>query len=227
MYRTNRDKQKVKATRTHVEGKNIITQIRERERKSLHFLSHSFPFCFAPHNTTPPLTPTSSTFLATTFNLCFFLSFCFTLLCFIQLLDKQRERKREKVCHVTTQLLHPIQRQSFQFSFTTLIHTYIQIPLRLDSAAFGWILFLFLPGASFVKIWSQRERERGREREMGNSFGCSASGERLVSAARDGDLVEAKMLLECNPGLAKYSTFGGLNSPLHFAASKGHNEVSI
>lgn len=61
---------------------------------------------------------------------------------------------------------------------------------------------------------------------MGNSFGCSASGERLVSAARDGDLVEAKMLLEFNPSLAKYSTFGGLNSPLHFAASKGHNEVS-
>ncbi|MED6180919.1 E3 ubiquitin-protein ligase xbat33 [Stylosanthes scabra] len=60
---------------------------------------------------------------------------------------------------------------------------------------------------------------------MGNSFGCSASGERLVSAARDGDLVEAKMLLECNPCLAKYSTFGGLNSPLHFAASKGHNEI--
>ncbi|KAL5080980.1 hypothetical protein RYX36_009401 [Vicia faba] len=60
---------------------------------------------------------------------------------------------------------------------------------------------------------------------MGNSFGCSASGERLVSAARDGDLVEAKMLLEFNPGLAKYSTFGGLNSPLHFAASKGHNEI--
>ncbi|KAK7380270.1 hypothetical protein VNO78_32778 [Psophocarpus tetragonolobus] len=60
---------------------------------------------------------------------------------------------------------------------------------------------------------------------MGNSFGCSASGERLVSAARDGDLIEAKMLLECNPCLAKYSTFGGLNSPLHFAASKGHNEI--
>ncbi|CAL0328628.1 unnamed protein product [Lupinus luteus] len=60
---------------------------------------------------------------------------------------------------------------------------------------------------------------------MGNSFGCSASGERLVSAARDGDLVEAKVLLEWNPGLAKYSTFGGLNSPLHFAASKGHNEI--
>ncbi|KAF5457769.1 hypothetical protein F2P56_021849 [Juglans regia] len=60
---------------------------------------------------------------------------------------------------------------------------------------------------------------------MGNSFGCSASGERLVSAARDGDLIEAKMLLECNPCLAKYSTFGGLNSPLHFAAAKGHNEI--
>ncbi|XP_039046487.1 E3 ubiquitin-protein ligase XBAT33-like [Hibiscus syriacus] len=60
---------------------------------------------------------------------------------------------------------------------------------------------------------------------MGNSFGCSASGERLVSAARDGDLEEAKMLLSCNPCLAKYSTFGGLNSPLHFAAAKGHNEI--
>ncbi|XP_058104821.1 E3 ubiquitin-protein ligase XBAT33-like [Magnolia sinica] len=60
---------------------------------------------------------------------------------------------------------------------------------------------------------------------MGNSFGCSASGERLVSAARDGDLVEARMLLEFNPCLARYSTFGGLNSPLHFAAAKGHNEI--
>ncbi|OVA14137.1 zinc finger protein [Macleaya cordata] len=60
---------------------------------------------------------------------------------------------------------------------------------------------------------------------MGNSFGCSASGERLVSAARDGDLVEAKMLLEFNPCLAKYSTFGGLNSPLHFAAARGHTEI--
>ncbi|KAK8583500.1 hypothetical protein V6N13_108858 [Hibiscus sabdariffa] len=60
---------------------------------------------------------------------------------------------------------------------------------------------------------------------MGNSFGCSASGERLVSAARDGDLVEAKMLLDCNPCLAKYSTFGALNSPLHFASAKAHNEI--
>ncbi|KAL3647358.1 E3 ubiquitin-protein ligase xbat33 [Castilleja foliolosa] len=45
---------------------------------------------------------------------------------------------------------------------------------------------------------------------MGNSFGCSASGERLVSAARDGDFVEAKMLLDCNPCLAKYSTIVAL-----------------
>ncbi|KAM0945408.1 putative transcription factor C2H2 family [Dioscorea sansibarensis] len=60
---------------------------------------------------------------------------------------------------------------------------------------------------------------------MGNSLGCSASGERLVSAARDGDLIEARMLLEFNPSLAKYSTFGGLNSPLHFAAAKGHCEI--
>lgn len=60
---------------------------------------------------------------------------------------------------------------------------------------------------------------------MGNSFGCSASGERLVSAARDGDLIEARALLEFNPLLARYSTFGALNSPLHFAAAKGHNEI--
>lgn len=73
----------------------------------------------------------------------------------------------------------------------------------------------------------RRKELRDISREMGNSFGCSASGERLVSAARDGDFVEAKMLLDCNPCLAKYSTFGGLNSPLHFAAAKGHNEVCI
>ncbi|KAK1399557.1 E3 ubiquitin-protein ligase XBAT33 [Heracleum sosnowskyi] len=60
---------------------------------------------------------------------------------------------------------------------------------------------------------------------MGNSLGCSASGERLVSAARDGDFIEAKMLLDCNPCLAKYSTFGGLNSPLHFASAKGHIDI--
>lgn len=60
---------------------------------------------------------------------------------------------------------------------------------------------------------------------VGNSFGCSASGERLVSAARDGDFQEAKALLEVNPRLAKYSTFGGRSSPLHYSAAQGHHEV--
>ena len=60
---------------------------------------------------------------------------------------------------------------------------------------------------------------------VGNSFGCSASGERLVSAARDGDLQEAKALLEYNPRLARYSTFGVRNSPLHYSAAHGHHEV--
>ncbi|EEC71449.1 hypothetical protein OsI_03671 [Oryza sativa Indica Group] len=59
---------------------------------------------------------------------------------------------------------------------------------------------------------------------VGNSFGCSASGERLVSAARDGDLQEARALLEYNPRLAWYSTFGGRNSPLHYTAAQGHHE---
>jgi hypothetical protein len=60
---------------------------------------------------------------------------------------------------------------------------------------------------------------------VGNSFGCSASGERLVSAARDGDVQEAKALLEYNPRLARYSTFGVRNSPLHYSAAHGHHEV--
>lgn len=60
---------------------------------------------------------------------------------------------------------------------------------------------------------------------VGNSFGCSASGERLVSAARDGDLQEAKALLDCNPRLVRYSTFGVRNSPLHYSAAQGHHEV--
>jgi hypothetical protein len=60
---------------------------------------------------------------------------------------------------------------------------------------------------------------------IGNSFGCSASGERLVSAARDGDIQEAKALLEYNPRLARYSTFGVRNSPLHYSAAQGHHEV--
>ncbi|RWW28251.1 hypothetical protein GW17_00007286 [Ensete ventricosum] len=62
---------------------------------------------------------------------------------------------------------------------------------------------------------------------MGNSFGCSASGERLVSAARDGDLQEAKALLEYNPRLARYSTFGVRNSPLHYSAAQGHHETVV
>ncbi|KAL6638754.1 hypothetical protein ACP70R_023613 [Stipagrostis hirtigluma subsp. patula] len=60
---------------------------------------------------------------------------------------------------------------------------------------------------------------------MGDSFGCSATGERLVSAARDGDIQEAKALLELNPRLARYSTFGIRNSPLHYSAAKGHHEI--
>ncbi|KAG7990515.1 hypothetical protein I3843_02G029700 [Carya illinoinensis] len=50
-----------------------------------------------------------------------------------------------------------------------------------------------------------------------NSFGCLATGECLVSATRDGDLQEAR--------LARYSTFGVRNSPLHYSASQGHHEV--
>ncbi|XP_062191768.1 probable E3 ubiquitin-protein ligase XBOS35 isoform X1 [Phragmites australis] len=60
---------------------------------------------------------------------------------------------------------------------------------------------------------------------MGDSFGCSATGERLVSAARDGDIQEARALLELNPRLSRYSTFGIRNSPLHYSAAKGHHEI--
>ncbi|XP_072962887.1 probable E3 ubiquitin-protein ligase XBOS35 isoform X1 [Typha angustifolia] len=60
---------------------------------------------------------------------------------------------------------------------------------------------------------------------MGDSFGCSSTGERLVSAARDGDVQEAQAILEYNPRLAKYSTFGVRNSPLHYSAAHGHHEV--
>ncbi|PKU73945.1 probable E3 ubiquitin-protein ligase XBOS32 isoform X1 [Dendrobium catenatum] len=60
---------------------------------------------------------------------------------------------------------------------------------------------------------------------IGHSLGCSASGERLVSASKDGDLQEAKALLDHNPRLASYSTFGFRNSPLHFSAAQGHHEV--
>lgn len=62
---------------------------------------------------------------------------------------------------------------------------------------------------------------------MGNSLVCTApgAGDRLVTAARDGDLAEAVTLLERNTGLARYSTFAAQNSPLHFAAAKGHVEI--
>ncbi|XP_030535675.1 probable E3 ubiquitin-protein ligase XBOS32 [Rhodamnia argentea] len=60
---------------------------------------------------------------------------------------------------------------------------------------------------------------------VSNSFRCSVYGERLVSAARDGDLPEAKALLECNPRLVRYSTLGVHNSPLHYAAAQGHHEI--
>ena len=62
---------------------------------------------------------------------------------------------------------------------------------------------------------------------MGNSFRCSASGERLVSAARADDLQEAHALLKYNPRLARYSKFGVRNSPLHYAAVQGHHEVML
>ncbi|XP_039164463.1 probable E3 ubiquitin-protein ligase XBOS32 [Eucalyptus grandis] len=60
---------------------------------------------------------------------------------------------------------------------------------------------------------------------VSSSFRCSVYGERLVSAARDGDLPEAKALLECNPCLARYSTLGVHNSPLHYPAAQAHHEI--
>ncbi|URD72767.1 E3 ubiquitin-protein ligase [Musa troglodytarum] len=62
---------------------------------------------------------------------------------------------------------------------------------------------------------------------MGNCLWCSASGKRLMTAARDGDVEEARMLLEMRPALAKHSTFGGLSSPLHVAAAGGHSEIAM
>ncbi|PKU83390.1 probable E3 ubiquitin-protein ligase XBOS33 [Dendrobium catenatum] len=62
---------------------------------------------------------------------------------------------------------------------------------------------------------------------MGNSLVCAAAGagDRLVAAARDGDVSEVLALLEQNAGLARYCTFAAQNSPLHFAAAKGHVEI--
>lgn len=61
---------------------------------------------------------------------------------------------------------------------------------------------------------------------MGNSLGCVGLGERLAAAAKDGDAAEAQRLLAANPGLARCTTFGNLNSPLHVAAAKGHHEIA-
>ncbi|XP_073111324.1 probable E3 ubiquitin-protein ligase XBOS32 isoform X3 [Elaeis guineensis] len=74
----------------------------------------------------------------------------------------------------------------------------------------SWILVLFWRLMGVLSI-------------MGNSFGCSASGERLVSAARRPP--RSQGLLEYNPRLARYSTFGVRNSPLHYSAARGHHEI--
>ncbi|XP_062201088.1 probable E3 ubiquitin-protein ligase XBOS32 [Phragmites australis] len=60
---------------------------------------------------------------------------------------------------------------------------------------------------------------------VGNSFGCSASSGQPMLADRDGDLLEACALLEYNLRLARYSTFGGHNSLLHYAATQGHHGI--
>lgn len=93
------------------------------------------------------------------------------------------------------------------------------IVLRLKDQKSFELLKLFVIQRLF---WNQKMKFLSI---VGNSFGCSASGERLVSAARDGDLQEAKALLEYNPRLVRYSTFGVRNSPLHYSAAQGHDEV--
>lgn len=60
---------------------------------------------------------------------------------------------------------------------------------------------------------------------MENSFGCLVFNEWIVSVSRDRGSMEAKMFLDCNPRLAMYSTFNGLNSPFHFTTAEGRNEI--
>ena len=48
-----------------------------------------------------------------------------------------------------------------------------------------------------------------------------------MSAARDGDIAEVENVLKASPKTAKYCSFGVRISPLHFAAAKGHREVSL
>ncbi|KAL6316511.1 hypothetical protein AAG906_018214 [Vitis piasezkii] len=60
---------------------------------------------------------------------------------------------------------------------------------------------------------------------MENSSVCLVSNERIVSVSRDRGSMEAKMFLDCNPRLAMYSTFSGLNSPFYFTTAEGRNEI--
>ena len=48
-----------------------------------------------------------------------------------------------------------------------------------------------------------------------------------MSAARDGDIAEVENVLKASPKTAKFCSFGVRISPLHFAAAKGHREVSL
>lgn len=60
---------------------------------------------------------------------------------------------------------------------------------------------------------------------MENPSGCLVFNEWIVSVSRDRDSMEAKMFLDCNPRLAMYSAFNGLNSPFHFTTAEGRNEI--
>eukprot|EP00850_Spirogloea_muscicola_P004849 SM000021S06482 [mRNA] locus=s21:522174:524770:- [translate_table: standard] len=60
---------------------------------------------------------------------------------------------------------------------------------------------------------------------MGMLLSCSVERERLVAVARDGDALDLQAMLAAKPALAKYTAFGGSNSPLLQAAAKGHVEV--
>ncbi|RVW27762.1 E3 ubiquitin-protein ligase XBAT33 [Vitis vinifera] len=72
-----------------------------------------------------------------------------------------------------------------------------------------------------------REREEDLERESGGlreKWGIHLGARRPANGSsrrpETGIWWKPRWLLDCNPCLAKYSTFGGLNSPLHFAAAK-------
>jgi hypothetical protein len=49
-----------------------------------------------------------------------------------------------------------------------------------------------------------------------------------MSVACDGNAVEVRIMLGLNPSFALcYSTFGGLNTPLHFAIARGHVDLCV